>query len=262
MKVILIRPWQARLIMALAFALFLAGGYHLAVPSPMMPALGPPPKDEPLFSVPNAEGLVGLAVNVDWGSDHLPSMLDQFRQADAKVTFFLTGRWAEQNTELARLLVEDGHEVGNHGLSHVHPKQLDERQLAEHIEKNQQVLESIVGKVSQLYAPPYGEWDRRLVRQVAALGYRTVLWTLDTIDWQDPPPERILQRVLPKVQSGHIILMHPTATTVRALPQLLRGLEEKGLRAVTLSTMLAASEGQPQDELSISRITAQQPGSS
>ena len=60
-------------------------------------------------------------------------MLAHFRQAGAKVTFFLTGRWAEQNTELARLLAEEGHEVGNHGLSHVHPKQLDERQLTEHI---------------------------------------------------------------------------------------------------------------------------------
>ena len=50
------------------------------------------------------------------------------------------------------------------------------------------------------------------MRVAAALGYRTVLWTLDTIDWQDPPPERILQRVLPKVQSGSIVLMHPKAS--------------------------------------------------
>ena len=262
MRVIFIRPWQARLIMALAFAMFLAGSYHLATPQLMTPTLGPPPKDEPLFAVPNAEGMVGLAVNVDWGSEQLPAMLAHFRQAGAKVTFFLTGRWAEQNTELARLLAEEGHEVGNHGLSHVHPKQLDERQLTEHITKNQQVLESIVGQVSKLYAPPYGEWDRRIVRVAAALGYRTVLWTLDTIDWQDPPPERILQRVLPKVQSGSIVLMHPTASTVSALPQLLRGLEEKGLRAVTLSTMLAASEARLQGEPSMSRITFQEPGSS
>jgi peptidoglycan/xylan/chitin deacetylase (PgdA/CDA1 family) len=242
MIVVVIRPWQARLIMALAFAVFLAGAYHLADQTSITSVLGPPPLSEPLFAIPGAEAMVGLAVNVDWGGDQIPTMLALFREARAHVTFFLTGRWAQENKELARLIAEEGHEIGNHGFTHTHPKQLTNQQLADHITKNQKHLEEIVGKVGKLYAPPYGEWDRRIVREAAALGYRTVLWTVDTVDWQDPPPDQILQRVLPKAQPGSIILMHPRANTILALPKLMRGLEEKGLRAVTISTMLKASE--------------------
>lgn len=240
MIVVVIKPWQARLIMALSFALFLAGGYHLADQASIISVLGPPPLHEPLFRIPAAQGMVALAINVDWGGDQIPLMLALFRETGARVTFFLTGRWADENQDLARLLAEEGHEVGNHGFTHTHPKQLTNQQLAEHITKNQEHLAQIVGQVSRLYAPPYGEWDQRIVREAATLGYRTVLWTLDTVDWQDPSPHQILQRVLPKVQSGSIILMHPKANTVAALPELMRGLEEKGLRAVTISTMLEA----------------------
>jgi peptidoglycan/xylan/chitin deacetylase (PgdA/CDA1 family) len=137
MIVVVIRPWQARLIMALAFAVFLAGAYHLADQTSITSVLGPPPLSEPLFAIPGAEAMVGLAVNVDWGGDQIPTMLALFREARAHVTFFLTGRWAQENKELARLIAEEGHEIGNHGFTHTHPKQLTNQQLADHITKNQ-----------------------------------------------------------------------------------------------------------------------------
>jgi len=96
-------------------------------------------------------------------------------------------------------------------------------------------------KVGQLYAPPYGEWDRRVVRQAADLGFHTTLWTLDTRDWQDPDAATIVARVVPKAASGSIVLMHPKPNTVAALPAILDGLTAKGLRAVPLTEMLKAA---------------------
>lgn len=241
MVIIVVKPWQARLIMGLAFALFLAAGYRFSEHAALTPATAPVTLDAPLFEVPGVEGMVSLAINVDWGGSEIPAMLQALDAHDARATFFLTGSWVEKNRQLARALVERGHEVGNHGRQHDYPRRLGEAALVEHIEGNARLLEELVGQVSKLYAPPYGEWDRRIVRQAARLGHLTVMWTIDTIDWQDPAPEQIVQRVLPRVKGGHIILMHPRPNTVAALPGLLQGLRAKGLQAVTLSTMLARS---------------------
>lgn len=241
MVIIVIKPWQARLIMALAFALFLAGGYRFSEHAATIPASAPMPLDAPLFEVFGADGLVSITVNVDWGAEEIPPMLDIFDRYGARVTFFLTGSWAQKNPDLTRLLIERGHEVANHGRRHDHPRKLSEQALVDHIDGNGLFLGSIIGESTKLYAPPYGEWDRRVVRTAARLGYRTVLWTVDTIDWQDPPPDLILQRVLHKARSGSIVLIHPKPNTVVALPGVLEGLKAKGLRPVKLSTMLEAA---------------------
>ncbi len=272
MTIIFIRPWQIRLLLGLSFAVFVAGGYRWTMQSVAPVMTGPPPLDAPLFEVPGAAGQVALTINVDWGSEEIPAMLDLFDRYGARVTFFLTGHWAEQNAELVRTIAERGHEIANHGRSHIHPRQLADGALAAHITENEQLLASIAGKVSRLYAPPYGEWDRRVVRQAANLGYRTVLWTLDTRDWQEPSAETIVARVVPKAVPGVIVLMHPKPNTVAALPAIMDGLKVKGLQAVTLSEMLAAVAPQKAGDTSgqsavnhlynISAIIGQIPGSS
>jgi peptidoglycan/xylan/chitin deacetylase (PgdA/CDA1 family) len=227
--------------MGLAFAVFLAGGYHFAEQAAVTNVSAPPILSTPLFVIPEAQGMMTLTVNVDWGSEQVTPILDIFEKHGVKATFFLTGKWAEGNQTLARSIVERGHEVGNHGRSHSHPKQLGDQALTQHIADNAALLKSIVGKVSKLYAPPYGEWDRRVVNKAAALGHYTVLWTIDTIDWQDPPAATIVERVTRKAQAGGIVLMHPKPNTVAALPTMITTLQSKGLRLVTLSEMITAA---------------------
>lgn len=195
-----------------------------------------------VFEVPGARGMAAFAVNVDWGEEHIPALLELFRASDVRVTFFVTGRWAERHPTLLRQMAEGGHEIGNHGLSHAHPKQLTQTELAAHILDNQAVLDRLTGgRTARLYAPPYGEWDARIVGRALELGFHTVLWTLDTIDWQDPKPETIVQRIAPKLGEGYIVLMHPRQNTVSALPQLIAAAREKGLRLVPVGEMLDAA---------------------
>jgi len=66
-----------------------------------------------------------------------------------------------------------------------------------------------------------------------------VLWSVDAIGWQSPSPATILQRVLPKVGQGSIVLMHPTASTAQGLPAMIAALRIKDLRLVTLSQLLS-----------------------
>lgn len=70
------------------------------------------------------------------------------------------------------------------------------------------------------------------------MGYQTVLWTIDTIDWQRPAPEIISKRVLNKMSNGAIVLMHPTAPTVNALSEIIDGLKKQGFELITVGKML------------------------
>lgn len=240
MIVVILRPWQVRLMLGLAVILFMAGSYRLTQQVITPVSTGTLSLDAPLFSVPGVDGLVTLAVNVDWGSEQILPMMEILKQHDTRVTFFVTGKWAAANVDLLKQMAAAGHEIANHGYSHVHPRQLSNDALAKHITDNQKLIEELVGKTSLLYAPPYGEWDRRVVQQAAKLGYRTVMWTIDTRDWQDPPADIVVARVVPKVTAGAIVLMHPKSNTVEALPSILAGLAAKRLKSVTLTEMLSA----------------------
>jgi len=238
---------RRELLAAVLAAAFLTGLCLGALGTPARRVSAPPhsgpgygiPRDQPVREVPSAGKAVALTVNVDWGNEELVQMLDVLDQHGVKATFFLTGRWAKLFPELAREIAARGHEIGNHGLSHAHPTQLGRDALVELIQGNVPVLREAAGvEPVPLFAPPYGEQDARVVRTAAELGHWTTLWTLDTIDWQEPPPETIVERVVPRARDGAIVLMHPKPQTVAALPRIIAGLREKGYRLVPLWQMM------------------------
>ena len=71
------------------------------------------------------------------------------------------------------------------------------------------------------------------------LGYKTVLWTIDTADWQRPAPTVIIDRVIERASNGALVLMHPTQPTLEALPIIIDQLLKKGFRLVTVGELLA-----------------------
>ena len=182
--------------------------------------------------------LMSLSVNVDWGQEVLPDMLDTLAEYGVRVTFFVTGHWARQYPELVRRMASEGHEVANHGMRHDHPTQLSDWDLTMLILENHNLLKTIVDEPTPLFAPPYGEVDRRVVAAADALGYRTIMWTIDTIDWQEPSVETTIARVMNKAQNGGIVLMHPKINTVKALPAIIEGLRQKGFELLPVGELL------------------------
>ncbi|NLK08260.1 MAG: polysaccharide deacetylase family protein [Firmicutes bacterium] len=185
-----------------------------------------------------AQPLMSFAVNVDWGQEVLPDMLRIFEKENVRVTFFVTGRWAKLYPDVLREMAEAGHEIANHGMQHDHPLQLGDWALTMHILENQKLLTEIIGSPVQLYAPPYGEVDRRIVATANNLGFHTIMWTIDTIDWQEPSVETTVRRVVDKAENGAIVLMHPKPNTAKALPQMIEGLRQKGFLLVPIGHLL------------------------
>ncbi|MGE5557865.1 MAG: polysaccharide deacetylase family protein [Bacillota bacterium] len=192
----------------------------------------------PVFRGPDGKAGISLTFNVDWGEEYIPALLDILNRYRVRATFFLTGSWTRKNTALARKIAAQGHEVANHGYSHEHIIGSGRNEVRELIVRNEKLLKEVCGRCALLFAPPYGEWDTMVVTTAGNLGYRTVLWTIDTVDWQKPLPATIEARVKARLASGSIILMHPTDPTVKALPAILNYAASKGFTAMPVTDLL------------------------
>jgi len=182
--------------------------------------------------------LVALMFNVDWGSEYIPGILNALEAAGARSTFFVTGSWVRKNPELLMQMHQRGHEIANHGQRHAHIMNLTPSQVERLILDLDHQLRSVLGAwPARLFAPPYGEVSAESVRAAAAVGYRTILWTVDTVDWKRPAAQVIIKRV-ERAGAGALVLMHPTAPTLEALPEVLARLSARGLRATTVTGVL------------------------
>lgn len=67
---------------------------------------------------------------------------------------------------------------------------------------------------------------------------KTVMWTVDTVDWKKPTPETLINRVISKIDNGSIVLMHPTEATAKSLNRLIALIKEKELKIGTVSDLM------------------------
>jgi probable sporulation protein (polysaccharide deacetylase family) len=193
---------------------------------------------EPIFHGNIDQNKVAFVCNVFWGEEFLPDMLKTLEDNNVHITFFIGGTWAKDNPDILKNIVEKGHEVANHSYNHPHPNTLSKDKNKEQILKAETIIQQITGVKTSLYAPPYGEYNDVVLSAAQELDYKTIMWSIDTIDWKRPPSEIVKSRVLKKIHNGAIVLMHPTEPTKKALPELLKELREKGYIITTVSDVI------------------------
>ncbi|MGG1480361.1 polysaccharide deacetylase family protein [Bacillus smithii] len=182
--------------------------------------------------------MVSFAVNVAWGNEYLPKILSVLKKHHIHVAFFLEGRWVKKNPDLAKMIVDGGHEVGNHSFTHPDMKTLSSDRIREEMIKTNQVIEATTGKNVSLFAPPSGSYRDEVVKIADSLGMETIMWTVDTIDWRNPAPDELVNRVISNVGPGSIVLMHPTKSTAASLERLITKIQKKNLKINTVSQLL------------------------
>ena len=193
---------------------------------------------EPVYQGNTGKKVAAITVNVDWGEEYIPGMLEVFKKYDAKVTFFVTGQWAEKNPELLKKMHKAGDNIQNHGYKHLHFNSISSSEANNQIKKAEEVINKIVDQKTSYFAPPYGEYNKQLLTVTSDMNYYLIMWSVDTIDWQKPAPETIIKRVVNKVHNDAIILMHPTDPTLKALPGMLDQLKAEGYKMVTIDKIL------------------------
>lgn len=193
---------------------------------------------DPIYSGAADDKEVAFACNVVWGNEYLPEILRILKENDIRITFFIGGYWAEKYPEELKTLYSAGHELGNHGQNHKKQSQLNIEQNKQEILKAEEAIKSVTGVKTLLFAPPYGDVNDTVANSAEALGYKVIMWSIDTIDWNTKDYKKILERVEKKQHNGAIILMHPTEVTVKALPDMIKSLKAKGYEIVEVSEVL------------------------
>lgn len=182
--------------------------------------------------------MAAFIINVAWGNEYIPDMLETLKKHQVYATFFLEGRWVKNNPKLARMIVEAGHEVGNHSYSHPDMKSLQTSKVRDELKRTNDIIEVTTGEKVKWFAPPSGSYRDEVVEIADEMDMRTIMWSVDTIDWQKPSPDVLIGRVMGKMHKGAIVLMHPTASTANALNALIVQVKEKELRLGTVSSLM------------------------
>jgi peptidoglycan/xylan/chitin deacetylase (PgdA/CDA1 family) len=177
-----------------------------------------------------------------------PRILDTVNRHGARATFFMLARNILRHPDLVRRLVAQGHEAALHGDGHWPLPLLPRWGIRGEIERCAAALEAVAGVRARLYRPPFGFMMPSQASFVRALGYQSVLGDVYPEDPGRPGVERIVARVVPRLGSGSILILHDGSPlgvpdrgqTAQALEIILGHAADQGLRAVTVSALLDA----------------------
>ncbi|MBS7531960.1 polysaccharide deacetylase family sporulation protein PdaB [Hazenella sp. IB182353] len=199
-----------------------------------------------IYSVNTDKKQVALTFDISWGEERTGPILDILEQKGIKnVTFFLSSPWAESHPDIVKRIVDAGYEIGSHGHKHENYSGYDEAQIRAQISKADAILEKVTGKKPNLIRFPNGDFDKRVLRVADEMGYKTIQWDTDSLDWMNPGTDKIINKVVSKAHPGDIILMHASDScrqTHEALPQIIDSLKEKGYEFKTVSELISGTE--------------------
>jgi peptidoglycan-N-acetylglucosamine deacetylase len=237
----LIRDVAAGLALIVLFTVFLPLLSHAQDAT----ALAPSPSPSPALATYSSCHVDGpyIAMTFDDGPSPVTTtrLLDILKQRNIKVTFFMIGPNVVAHPEIARRVLAEGHEIGNHSWTHPQLSKLSDQRVTEEITKTQEAIKNACGFTPIILRPPYGAITRSQREWIEKqFGLNIILWSVDPFDWKRPGASVITQRIVSGAQSGAIILSHDIhQQTIDAMPATLDALLAKGYKFVTVSQLIA-----------------------
>lgn len=169
------------------------------------------------------------------------TLLDILSAKNIKATFFLVGQAVKQYPDLAKQIVIDGHEIGNHTLTHNSFSRAKLENAYNEIRLAQDVIRETTGVRPTLFRPPYGILSLRIMSVCAFNGLTVVMWSLDTLDCEETADADAIRAVIRthRIDKGEIVLMHDNNDhTLEILPEFITEQQTKGRHFVTISELL------------------------
>jgi polysaccharide deacetylase family sporulation protein PdaB len=196
-----------------------------------------------IYRLPTNKRSIALTFDIGWGNKVPGPVLRVLQQKNVKrSTFFLSATWVAKYPGLARRVHSLGYEIGSHGYLHVDYTKHSENWIRAQVKKAERIIRNVTGVRTRLIRTPNGSINAKVVKKLRTLGYRTIQWSVDSLDWTNPGIDAIAKRVLSRTRAGDIILMHASDSatqTAKALPKIIDGLRAKGFRFVTVSELIA-----------------------
>lgn len=181
------------------------------------------------------EKMVALTFDDGPDSKTTPQALEILKRYNAKATFFMVGQNVAANPELAKRVLDEGHQLGIHTWSHPDLTKLPLNQSKKEILDTQEAIYKATGIRPMITRPPYGAINSTVQN---AVDQSFIMWSVDSLDWKTRNTKAIMQEIV-KTQPGSIILMHDIhQTTIDALPSVLDYLKNNGYTLVTVDELL------------------------
>ena len=190
---------------------------------------------QPIYNGNKNKDQVALMFNVYENSENVNKIIEILQKNNAKATFFIGGCFADDNKDVLENIINSGNELGNHGYFHKDHKNLSKEGNLNEIQNTHKIVTALVGYNMNLFAPPSGSFSKTTLKVAESLGYQTIMWTKDTIDWRDSDKNLIIKRATDKISAGDLILMHPKDHTVSALEEIIKSIQSSGLNCVTVT---------------------------
>ncbi|MGC4390854.1 polysaccharide deacetylase family protein [Agrobacterium sp. M50-1] len=173
-----------------------------------------------------------------------PDILTVLRQRGVKATFFLTGKETEENLPQARMIVSEGHQLGNHSYTHSNMMFMGPARIREEIERTDAAIRAAGYEGEIMFRPPYGKKLLALPWYLSRHDRKTIMWDVEPESFPDVAEDAsaLASHVIEQTRNGSIIIMHvmyrSREVSRQALPLIIDGLRQRGFEFVTVAQLL------------------------
>ena len=206
-----------------------------------------------IYRVNSSDKLVALTFDDGPSPVWTPKILDELKTAGIKATFFMLGDHVEKYPDVARRVVNEGHEIGNHTYDHHVLIYYTMQELEDELEHADRIIKEVTGVTARYFRPPKAWLTREEKIKIRDMGYKVILWSLNSKDWVTFHDKQITSYILRHIQPGDIILFHDSggafgteggdrAQTVKAISRLVKKLKERGYKFVTITQLLEGAK--------------------
>lgn len=226
------------------------GAWGLSFRQENMPPVGPATTQElsrfnAAYLGDTSQKVIYLTFDAGYENGCTAEILDVLKKHNVPAAFFLVGNYIENNADLVRRMVSEGHIVGNHTMHHYDMSKLtDKAAFSKELADLEALFLEITGKeMPKYYRPPQGIYSQDNLVMARDLGYKTVFWSLAYVDWNNdkqPTQEQAFSKLLPRIHNGAVILLHSTSqTNAQILDSLLTTWEQEGYTFGTIDALFS-----------------------
>ncbi|MDI6601637.1 MAG: delta-lactam-biosynthetic de-N-acetylase [Thermoanaerobacteraceae bacterium] len=194
-------------------------------------------KYEAIFTGDESSKVVYLTFDEGYENGYTPTILDILNDRGVKAAFFVTGSYVKQHPDYVKRMIDEGHIVGNHTMTHPSLPTITDEKIKQELNGVDELLMAKVGVKTKYLRPPMGEYTERTLKAAKEMGYTTVFWSLAFKDWLPLPggPKESYDTVMNNLHPGAVILLHAESKdNTEALPKIIDSIREEGYEFKTL----------------------------
>ena len=185
------------------------------------------------------EKVIYLTFDVGYENGNVAKIMDVLKNEGVKGSFFILGNVISREPELIKRMVNEGHLVCNHTLTHKNLTGATFEEFSKELKCLEDSYRELTAKeMSKFFRPPEGTFNEEMLKMAQSLGYKTVFWSFAYADWDNSAQmseTAALKKILDNIHNGEIMLLHPTsATNAKIMEKLIRELKSLGYKFATL----------------------------